>query len=68
MAGTNVIGIAVRTKRAKFTLLRNDMVAVQAGAVSVQKPQEEATAMFATLKARGFKVIDKQGSTVFMHA
>jgi len=68
MAGTNIIGIAVRTKRAKFTLLRNDMVAVQAGAVSIQKSQDEASAVYATLRGRGFKVIDRQGSTVFMHA
>ena len=64
----NLIKMAVTTKRAKFTRLQTGMIACQAGAISISKSQNEAAALFAALQKRGFKVIDRQGATVFLHS
>ena len=64
-----VSSIATATKRAKFTRLGNgDSVMFQAGAMGVKLDKTDANSAYSALLGKGFKVIDKQGVTVFLHS
>ncbi len=64
----NLFKLARQSKRVKFTKLKAGTISVQAGSVAISKPRDEAAEMFGAFRKAGFKVIDVQGSTVFMHS